>query len=182
MTKGNGRSSDAREFDGCAETADRPFFSAVLTPHRSLGPKGFTVLMLVTGGVSFVAGLAFMAIGAWPVVGFLGLDVLLVWLAFRWNYRTARAFEEVSVSLTEIVIRKVSHHGRIEEYRFNPFWARLAISREEDEGVTRIALYSKGEHVPVGGFLNPDDRTSFAGAFQAALSAAKSGRVPQPAT
>lgn len=171
-----------REIDAGADTAEVPFFSAVLTPHRSLGPKGFTILMVVTGGVCFVAGLVFMAIGAWPVVGFLGLDVLLVWAAFRWNYRTARAFEEVSVSLTEIVVRKVSHYGRVEEYRFNPFWVRLAISREEDEGVTRIALYSKGEHIPVGGFLNPDDRTSFAGAFQAALSAAKSGRIPQPVT
>lgn len=176
MTDGNPKTDQASASAG--QPAEQPIFSALLTPHRSLGPSGFTVVMLVTGGVSFVAGIAFWAIGAWPVVGFLGIDVLLVWLAFRWNYKSARAFEEVRVSRTEIVIRKVSPYGRTQEYRFNPFWVRLSISREEDEGVTRISLFSRGRKVDIGGFLNPDDRTSFAGAFQAALARAKMGHLP----
>ena len=176
MTDGNPKTDQASSNAG--HPAERPIFSATLTPHRSLGPSGFMVVMLITGGVSFVAGIAFWAIGAWPVVGFLGVDVLLVWFAFRWNYRSARAFEEVRVSRTEILIRKVSPYGREQEYRFNPFWVRLSISREEDEGVTRISLFSRGHKVDIGGFLNPDDRTSFAGAFQAALASAKMGHLP----
>lgn len=175
MSDGNPKTDGGNSNGGEAE---RPFFSALLTPHRSLGARGFMVLMLAVGGTCFVSGLVFMAIGAWPVVGFLGLDVLLVWLAFRWNYRTGRAYEQVSISLTEIVIRKVSHYGELQEFRFNPAWVRLAIAREEDEGVTRITLFSRGKGVPIGGFLNPDDRTSFAGALQAALATAKSGRLP----
>ena len=65
-------------------------FSAVITPHRSLGRVGFLVLMALFGGVSFVAGMVFLLIGAWPVFGFLGLDVLLVYWAFRLNYRAPR--------------------------------------------------------------------------------------------
>src|SRR6202790_4290981 len=88
-------------------------FSAVLTPHRSLGPTGFLIFMLVLGGTSFTSGMVFLLAGAWPIFGFFGLDVLLVYWAFRINYRTARAYEEVTVTASELKLRKVSHHGRV---------------------------------------------------------------------
>ncbi|GGB40310.1 membrane protein [Roseibium aquae] len=156
---------------------DAPFFSAVLTPYRSLGPNGFVVLMVCLGLISFVAGILFLSIGAWPVFGFFGLDMLLIYLAFRLNYRSAKAYEEVVVSRTEIVIRKVGPGKRHQEFRFNPMWVRLSIERIEDEGVTKIALTNRGQSVDLGAFLNPEDRTSFAGAMANALSVAKSGGI-----
>src|SRR3979409_2360869 len=90
--------------------AEPTIFSAVLTPHRSLGPTGFLIFMLVLGGISFVAGMVFVIAGAWPVLGFFGLDVLLVYGAFRINYRSARAYEEVTVTPSELKFRKVTYH------------------------------------------------------------------------
>src|SRR6266566_9039564 len=91
-------------------------FSAVVTPHRSLSRAGFLIVMAALGGISFVAGTAFLLLGAWPVFGFFGLDVLLVYWAFRANYRAAAAFEEVSVTPSELRFRKVSYHGRVSEW------------------------------------------------------------------
>ncbi|POF32920.1 DUF2244 domain-containing protein [Roseibium marinum] len=156
---------------------DRPFFSAVLTPYRSLGSNGFLVLMVCFGVISFVSGFLFWRIGAWPVFGFFGLDVAVLWFAFRMNYRSARAFEEVVVSRHEIAIRKVGPGKNHQEYRFNPAWVRLTVERIEDEGVVKICLTSRGECVDLGNFLNPDDRTSFAGAMANALAVAKAGGV-----
>lgn len=167
-------SPDPTESDS-AGGPDKPFFTAVLTPYRSLGTNGFTVLMVCFGLISFIAGILFWRIGAWPVFGFFGLDLALIWLAFKLNYAAARQFEEVAVSRTEILIRKVGPGKRHLEYRFNPFWVRLHVDRIEDEGVTKIALAGRGERVDLGNFLNPDDRTSFAGAMANALAAAKAG-------
>ncbi|MTI44388.1 DUF2244 domain-containing protein [Roseibium hamelinense] len=155
--------------------ADQPFFSAVLTPYRSLGSNGFVILMACLGIVSFVAGMMFLAIGAWPVFGFFGLDMALIYLAFRLNYASAKAYEEVSVSATEIVIRKVGPGKQQSEYRFNPAWARISLSEVEDEGVTKISLLTRGEKIDLGNFLNPEDRTSFAGAIKQALATARAG-------
>src|SRR5215469_15992040 len=91
--------------------AEPKIFSAVITPHRSLSSTGFLIFMLCIGGLSFVSGAVFLLLGAWPVFGFLGLDLLLVYWAFRANYRGARAYEEVMVTATELTVRKVSHHG-----------------------------------------------------------------------
>jgi uncharacterized membrane protein len=73
-------------------------FSALLTPHRSLSRTGFMVLMGFICAVSFAAGLVFLLMGAWPVLGFFGLDVLVIWWAFRINFRDAKATEEISVT------------------------------------------------------------------------------------
>lgn len=165
------------ERDDDLERLDKPFFTAVLTPYRSLGPNGFLILMVCFGLICFVSGVAFLSIGAWPVFGFFGLDMAILWLAFRMNYRSAQTFEEIAVSRSEIVIRKVGPGKRYLEYSFNPVWVRLKVERLDDEGVVGISLSSRGETVDLGNFLNPDDRTSFAGAIANALAVAKAGGV-----
>lgn len=152
---------------------DDIIFSATLRPHRSLGRRGFLILMATIAGLWFVTGLYFVALGAWPVLGFVGLDLFAIWLAFHLNYRAARAYEDIEVGRTALVIRKVTPSGRAQEIRFNPQWARLEVEQLEDEGVTRIAVRMRDTRVAVGAFLNPDDRESFARAFGAALAEAR---------
>jgi uncharacterized membrane protein len=152
---------------------DDIIFSATLTPHRSLPRTGFLALMVVIAGLWFLTGFYFLSLGAWPVLGFGGLDILAVWLAFRLNYRAARAYEEIEVSRTAIIVRKVAAGGRTQEIRFNPQWVRLEVEDDELRGATNIALRARDRWIPVGAFLNPDDRKSFARAFGAALAAAR---------
>src|SRR5580700_10241269 len=92
-------------------SAEPAIFSAIITPHRSLSSTGFVIFMLCIGGISFAAGMVFLMLGAWPVFGFFGLDVALVYWAFRANYRSARAYEEVTVTATELTVRKISQRG-----------------------------------------------------------------------
>src|SRR5580698_5352247 len=116
MTAGN-------DFD--PEPGEPRLFSARLTPHRSLNRTGFVVLMTLLCVVSFAAGTAFWLMGAWPVFGFFGLDVLVIYWAFRINYRRAAATEEISVTPFELRVRRVSHRGRVVEWVLNPLWVRL---------------------------------------------------------
>ena len=150
-------------------------FSAVLTPHRSLTSTGFLIFMLCIGAVSFAAGMVFLMLGAWPVFGFLGLDVLLVYWAFRANFRAARAYEEVRVTATELVVRKVSQHGKVREWTLNPVWVRLDRIVHEEFGIERLFLVSHGRRLSIASFLGPDEKKSFATALAAALGEAKRG-------
>jgi len=155
---------------------DEPtLFSAILTPHRSLGRTGFLAVMLLIGGISFAAGLVFFLAGAWPVVGFLGLDVLLVYWAFRVSYRTAAAYEQVTMTPTTLKVRKVSHRGEIAEWTLNPVWVRLQREAHEEFGIERLFLVSHGRRLPVAGFLGPKEKASFAVALSAALGEARRG-------
>ncbi len=170
-------SNDADEPDhsetASGDSQSAVIFAATLTPHRSLGPRGFAVMMAFVGLTCFFAGLMFYNLGAWPVVGFLGLDVFIIWLAFRLNYRAGRTREYVILSRDALTIRRVQPNGRASEVMLNPYWARLEVTEEEDEGITGMRVRSRDEAVAIGAFLNPDDRRSFAHAFRAALAEAK---------
>ncbi|MET0632387.1 MAG: DUF2244 domain-containing protein, partial [Xanthobacteraceae bacterium] len=113
--------------------------------------------------------------GAWPVFGFVGLDVLLVYWALRLNYRSARAYEQVTVTPSELNVRKVSHHGRISEWTLNPLWVRLERVAHEEFGIERLFLVSHGRELPIASFLGPSEKESFALALSAALGEAKRG-------
>jgi uncharacterized membrane protein len=161
-----------RDNDAFAEPA---IFSAVITPHRSLGSTGFLVLMLCIGGLSFVSGIVFLLLGAWPVFGFLGLDVVLIYWAFRANFRAARAYEEVRVTASELTVRKVNHRGGVREWTLNPVWVQLDRIVHEEFGIERLFLVSRGRRLSIASFLGPAEKASFARALSSALGEAKRG-------
>jgi uncharacterized membrane protein len=158
-----------------ATPAEPAIFAAVITPHRSLSSTGFLIFMLCIGGLSFASGVVFLLLGAWPVFGFLGLDVLLVYWAFRANFRAARAYEEVTVTPTELTVRKVSQRGAVREWTLNPVWVRLDRIVHEEFGIERLFLVSHGRRLSIAGFLSPDEKKSFASALSAALGEARRG-------
>jgi uncharacterized membrane protein len=156
-------------------TLEPTIFSAVITPHRSLGRTGFVVLMLIFGGISFVSGMVFLIAGAWPVFGFFGLDVALLYWAFRLNYRRADAYEEVKVTPSALTVRKVSHRGRCREWVLNPLWVKLDKESHEEYGIERLLLVSRGKHLVIASFLGPDEKVNFALELGNALNEAKRG-------
>jgi len=168
----------SNDFD---QDAPQPkLFSARLTPHRSLNRTGFLVLMAFLTAVSFAAGVAFLVMGAWPVFGFFGLDVLVIYWAFRINFRRAAAVEEISVTPSELRVRRISHRGHVVEWVLNPLWVRLDQKTHAEFGIERLYLVSKGRRVSIGSFLGADEKASFAKALSAALQAARRGPTYNP--
>lgn len=151
-------------------------FDTVLRPHRSLGPNGFIILMGFIGVVSFAAGVAFTLMGAWPVFGFFGLDVLAIYIAFRLNFRAARLREHVQVSASTLLIRRTLPNGATRTWRFNPYWARITPAERDAEGVV---VRSHGEWVVLGSFLSEPERHDFAAALDNALARARAAGMPQ---
>jgi len=146
-----------------------------LTPHRSLSATGFIIVMVIVGSVSFAAGMVFLLMGAWPVFGFFGLDVLLVYFAFRANFRAARAYEEVTVTASELTVRKVNARGGSRQWTLNPLWVRLERIVHEEFGIERLFLVSHGRRLTIASALGPDEKASFARALSNALGEAKRG-------
>jgi uncharacterized membrane protein len=155
-------------------------FSALLTPHRSLSRSGFVALMAFLTLISFAAGLAFWLMGAWPVLGFFGLDVLAIYWAFRINFRHARASEEIRITPSELRLRRVSHRGHVVEFVLNPLWVQLDRKTHAEYGIEKLYLLSKGRRVSIASFLGPDEKASFANALGAALVAARRGPTYNP--
>jgi uncharacterized membrane protein len=155
---------------------DEPeIYAVTLAPHRSLSQRGFLTVMAAVGAVSFVAGFVFLAMGAWPIFGFFGLDVLIIYLAFRANFRSAKAREYIRVTPSVVEVRRVPVNGRERTIRLNPFWTRIWREDDEDHGTQDVALVSGRSTVPVGRFLGPEQKGALADDLTAALQAVKRG-------
>jgi uncharacterized membrane protein len=162
------------------EPAEPTLFKARITPHRSLSRTGFLVLMGFLTIVSFAAGVTFWVIGAWPVFGFFGLDVLAVYWAFRVNFYHAQALEEITITASELRFRRVSHRGHQVEWVLNPLWVQLDQKTHAEFGIEKLYLRSHGRKISVGSFLGADEKASLARALTAALHAARRGPTFNP--
>jgi uncharacterized membrane protein len=154
---------------------DRPVFAAVIRPHRSLRRDGFRIVMTLCCLATVGASVPFVVLGLWPVGGFFGLDLLALYVAFRVNYRRAESFEEVVLTPIELLFRRVTYCGERREWRFNPLWTRLDRENDEDFGLQKLALVSRGERLVIAGDLSPPERESLADALGTALANVKRG-------
>ncbi|MFC4351964.1 DUF2244 domain-containing protein [Fodinicurvata halophila] len=154
--------------------AEDILFDAVLMPHRSLSPRGFLILMTLIASFGFFAGVGFFLAGAWPVVGFMGLEYLLVYIAFRVNYRRGRMFEQLVLTRDDLVVRRVNHWGEETRWRLQPYWLRVDM-RDPPEHDSQLTLRTHGKSLVIGSFLTPDERLSLAQALQSALDRVRSG-------
>ncbi len=161
--------------DEPSQAYEAPLFDARLNPHRSLGRREFRMLMVATFVASALVSLPFYLTGAWPVVGFLGLDVAALYLAFRANFRSARAYEELRLTSLELLFARVSRRGARREWRFNPSWVRFERIDHHEFGTQRLSLISGGRRLEVGAFLGPDQKADLATRFSRALALARRG-------
>lgn len=171
MTEANVPPQDPSGRDPSGRDPSR--FSAVLTPHNSLGPRGFTVLMAAVGLVSFGTGLFFYMLGAWPVIGFMGLDVALIYVAFKLNFRALRLYETVDLTQDALTVTRVAPSGKSESWSFNPYWVRLSLEPRLGRS-SELSIASHGRRLIIASFLTDPEREDFASALSAALSSARS--------
>jgi uncharacterized membrane protein len=152
--------------------ADTIIMDACLYPHRSLSRRGFRWLMAVMVALSTLASLPFYMLGAWPVVGFFGLDIVLLWVFFRLNYRDARLYENLVLTKDRLTFTRHDRRGFARQWQFNPRWVRVEKVEDDDFGLLELKLCERGREIGVGAFLSPEERASFTRAFIQALKQA----------
>jgi uncharacterized membrane protein len=145
-------------------------FVITLRPHRSLTREGFIAVMVLIAIINLIGGLMFFVLGAWPITGFLGLDVLLIWLAFKRNFADARRFETISVEGDAVLLQRFARNGPVSKVEFNRRWLRVELEYDEiREIVGRLLLRSHGVSHEIASFLGAEERQSLARELRRAL-------------
>lgn len=153
-------------------TTTAPLFSAALRPDRALRLAGGWIalslsaaavapFMLVVPEVVVPAAVA-LAVTATGLGG-LGLR----------QSRQRRITEQVTLWADQLEIVTIDVRGTRSLRRFDPQSVRLLLERDENEKVQTLALRHGEEKLPLGQFLSPDDKASFARAFGTALRKAR---------
>ncbi|CAN5716919.1 DUF2244 domain-containing protein [soil metagenome] len=147
-------------------------FATSLVPHRSLSARGFRWLIGGAIAANLLIGLPMMMLGAWPVLGFMGLDVGLLWWLFKRNYLDARRSETLLLTDRELIIDRVAPDGEREQHRLESYWLQVDLLGEAE----RLVLTSRGNRVVIGRFLAPAERERVADQLKAALAEMRAPR------
>ena len=158
-------------------------FDATLLPHRSLPREGFHALIAALIAANLILGVPMFLFGAWPVIGFMGLDIALVVFLFRLNYKSGRLAETLRLTDTDLVVTRIDPEGVVEESRLEAAWLRVEMD-DPPEHESRLVLVSRGNRLVVGRFLTPEERLEVANNLRAAVRRLKSPtyahRLDQP--
>lgn len=159
----------------------RVYFDAELRPHRSLGPLGFALVMGSVAIGGFAVGVAFFLAGAWPVLGFCGLEILLLYIAFRLNYRSGRVRQTLRLSDEGLDIAFTDPAGRVSRVTLEPAWLKVDLPDPPTHD-SQLRLSSHGRSITVGAFLTPAERGEVARALRDALARYRAPEHLKPAT
>ncbi|MDF2367692.1 DUF2244 domain-containing protein [Sneathiella sp.] len=154
-------------------------FFLSLHPNRSLSQSGFVILMVGVALVSFISGMVFLSMGAWPVLGFFGLDALLIYLAFRLNFRAARRYETVQIHNDLFTITRTAPDGAEKMEAFDAYWARSMVERGQ------LCVTNRGKSYEIGNFLGEDEKIEVQELIAKALDTYRKGGIlqsPSPST
>jgi uncharacterized membrane protein len=161
------------------QDADPPLFEIRMAANRSLSAGGLRIVILLLTAASLLVGLLFWSMGAWPVPGFCGLEVLVaVWLLRR-SARATRATEAIVLSRESLLLRRTDMRGTASETRLPPFWLRVELL-DRPAAPVRVRLVGHGISEEVGGLLGEDARRDLARALRAALQHCNSPRFDNP--
>jgi len=155
------------------KTQAKPIFAATLTPHRSLSPAGKRRVIGLVAALALVPGVVFYLAGAWPVVGFMGLDVLAIWAALTVSMRRGKLSEELTLWPTSLELKKIDAKGKQEVLTFVPQSVRFVIDRDYNERVNGMWLKTETTRVALGAFLSADEKLSLSKVFGTALRKAR---------
>ena len=147
-------------------------------PYRSLSPRGFALVMGALGSLAVCIGLGFFLMGAWPVIGFLGLELLVVWVAFRMNYRAAKRRQTLTATESALTIENIAPDGARNSTSLPTAWVQVDLTPRDAPDMAsrsrqRIIARSHGHTAEIGGFLHPAEMPKLAGEVRGMVSRAR---------
>ncbi len=154
-------------------------FEAVIVPHRSLSRRGLTILICVLCTLSSATATLFWLLGAWPVAGFSGAEILLAIALLRFNALSARASEMVLLSDETLRVIRTDRHGQRVERTLPAGWLNVVL--EERQGaVPRLVLAAHGVREQIGAALGEAEKRDLAAALDGALHRLRNPRFDNP--
>ena len=158
---------------------DPLLFEATLKPHRSLSRRGIIIVIAAMLSGSLVVTSLMALLGAWPVIGFNGADLLLAIFLFRLNIRAARAVEVITLSRSALVVTRTDQHGHRATTTLPPYWLK-AVLEERAGTVPRLILAGRGQKVEIARLLGEGEKRDLAEALVRALHRWRNPRFHNP--
>jgi len=158
---------------------EHPLLEAEIAPTRSIDRRITRWILVLFAASCLIIGLLFWWRGATPVMGFMGLEIVLLFGAFWLSFRDAAAREALSVNGAETTVYARRPSGSVRTTTLQTYWLDVSVEGLPQR-VGKLILRSREQSVEMGSFLSPHERLELADAIKDAIFRSKEGPRPQP--
>ena len=95
--------------------------------------------------------------GAWPVFGFFGLDVLLVYIFFKINFKSGKKKERILLTSNQLIIEFYESQKIIETCFLNPNWLKINLIQLKNQ-TSKLQISSINKAIIIGSFLRYQEK------------------------
>ena len=153
-----------------ARSTEGVLYQTELRPNRSSTPEAIQKLTLILSLALIPAGMIFVHVGAWPVFGFLGLELGALVVLLNYHHKRSYIIERIAITADGVRVERIDSSGRSYEWCFQRHWLQVNVKEDDDRNST-LELRSHGRVLAIGAFLTPSERHKVARRLRAALHA-----------
>ena len=136
--------------------------------NQSLTTRGLYILMFfITIPASYI-GISFYVLGAWPVLGFMGFEILLIYIAFKILFYKNKFYEHIILDSEKLNILFKKKNKIIKKIELEPTWVQVKIEKIYENEDTLI-VSSHGKKIILANYLIPEERLKLAGKIKSGL-------------
>ncbi|HXN15218.1 MAG TPA: DUF2244 domain-containing protein [Usitatibacter sp.] len=150
-----------------APSADSPPFVHFSVPNRSLGVAERRWVLVAIAATTFAVATAAAVLGAWPVMPFAGLEVVLVAFAFHLVRLHDGDFERLEIGEFEVRV-EAREAACVTRFVAHRPWARVVLRQRGERCTLRLAY--AGRTVALGRLLSDEGRRRLAGELRGRIS------------
>ncbi|MGZ8228413.1 MAG: DUF2244 domain-containing protein [Burkholderiales bacterium] len=126
--------------------------------NNSLSSSGrlfaFSFILTVSLGIALAFCVFF---GAWPILPFAGLEMAVLYFAFRYMDRHAADYERITIRGNNVAV-EVHEGPNLTRLELNRYWAQVLCAADG----SRLALRSHGREIEIGRHLCNAEREDVA--------------------
>ena len=136
--------------------------------NQSLTTRGLYILMFfITIPASYI-GISFYVLGAWPVLGFMGFEILLIYIAFKILFYKNKFYEHIILDSEKLNILFKKKNKIIKKIELEPTWVQIKIEKIYENEDTLI-VSSHGKKIILANYLIPEEWLKLAGKIKSGL-------------
>ena len=134
------------------------FHRILIRPNQSISWKSGLVFMLVIAFTCLSIGLGFAYVGATLILPFAGLEVIFVGICTYLVLNKTSQQEVITLSKDKLIIEKGAYRLK-KVWEYFRLWSYITVERPQHPWYpAHIVVTSKGERVPLGDFLNEQEK------------------------
>ena len=124
-----------------------------LQPQVTLFKTETKIVLFLLVLFSWIIGGSFFLLGAWPVLIFLAVDILLIYYFLKKGSSNVADWDEIDINGKELIVRKVRNSRCFNVFNIKTYWSKVELTGQR-YGRSKLIVSFRDNYSEIASFLD----------------------------